>query len=194
MPKLHTIIVSTRPTRIGPAIAHWFHEFAVKHGKFDAELIDLAEFNLPVYDEPVHPVRRQYKHDHTRKWSASVNAADAFVFVSPEYNYSPPPSLVNALDYVFWEWHYKPAAIVSYGGVSGGLRAAQATRLHLTTLKVMPIPEGVTLPNVYEQMDEGQFKPNERNTQSAQALLNELLHWSEALAPLRDYLRKDKLA
>lgn len=194
MPKLHTIIVSTRPTRIGPSIAEWFHEFAKSHGKFDAELVDLAEFNLPVYDEPVHPVRRQYKHEHTKKWSASVNAADAYVFVTPEYNYSPPPSLVNALDYVYWEWHYKPAALVSYGGVSGGLRSAQAARLHLTTLKVMPIPEGVALPNVYQQLKDGKFEANELNTQGAQSILNELIRWTEALAPMRDQLRNDKLS
>jgi len=189
MPKLHTIIVSTRPTRIGPAIANWFHDFAKAHGKFDAELIDLADFNLPVYDEPHHPMRRQYTQEHTKKWSASVNAADAFVFVTPEYNYSPPPSFVNALDYLFWEWQYKPAGLVSYGGVSGGLRSAQAAKLQLTTLKMMPIPEGVALPNVYQQLQDGKFVANELNTQGASALLNELIGWSEALAPLREKVR-----
>ena len=119
MPKLHIVIASTRPSRIGPAIAQWFHEFAKEHGKFDAELIDLADFNLPIYDEPHHPMRRQYTKDHTKAWSASVNAADAFVFVTPEYNYGPPPSLTNALDFVFWEWQYKAVGLVSYGGVSG---------------------------------------------------------------------------
>ena len=72
--KLQTIITSTRPGRAGPAVANWFHEGAKAHGKFDAQLVDLADFNLPLYDEPQHPMRRQYEHEHTRKWSASVNA------------------------------------------------------------------------------------------------------------------------
>jgi len=188
--KLHTIIASTRPTRVGPAIANWFHEFAREHGKFDAELIDLADFHLPVLDEPHHPMRRQYTQEHTKKWSASVNAADAFVFVTPEYNYSPPPSLTNAIDYLFWEWNYKPVGLVSYGGVSGGLRAAQAVKLQLTTLKMMPIPEGMALPNVFQQLKDGKFTANELNTQGAQAVLNELIRWTEALAPLRETVRK----
>ena len=112
-PRLHTIIASTRPGRVGPVIAHWFHEFAKAHGKFDAHLVDLADFNLPVYDEPQHPSRRDYQHEHTKKWSESVKAADAFVFVTPEYNYTLPPSLSNALDYVFWEWQYTPVGFVS---------------------------------------------------------------------------------
>ncbi|MBL6853378.1 MAG: NAD(P)H-dependent oxidoreductase, partial [Alphaproteobacteria bacterium] len=96
--RLHTIIGSTRPGRAGPAIAQWFHEHAQKHGKFDARIVDLQDFSLPLYDEPHHPMRRQYEKDHTKKWSESVNAADAFVFVTPEYNFTTPPSLVNAID------------------------------------------------------------------------------------------------
>ena len=189
-PRLHTVITSTRPGRIGPMIAQWFHEFAASHGKFDAKLVDLAEFNLPLYDEPHHPMRRQYEHEHTKKWAASVNAADAFVFVIPEYNFSPPPSFSNALDYVFWEWQYKPVAFVSYGGVSGGLRAAQPARLQASTLKMMPIPEGVALPNVFAQLKDGKFVGNDLNAQGAAATLNELSKWSDALQPLRDQVRK----
>jgi NAD(P)H-dependent FMN reductase len=189
-PRLHTIIASTRPGRIGPSVARWFHEFADSHGKFDAKLVDLADFNLPIYDEPHHPMRRQYTQAHTKEWSASVNAADALVFVIPEYNYSPPPSLTNALDYLFWEWQYKPVAFVSYGGVSGGLRAVQPARLHASTLKMMPIPEGVALPSVFAQLKDGTFEASELNTQGAAATLNELLKWTDALQPLRDQVRK----
>jgi NADPH-dependent FMN reductase len=119
------IVASTRPTRVGHLIGRWVHERAVEHGKFDIELLDLANFHLPLYDEPKHPSLQQYEHDHTKRWSASVAAADAFVIVTPEYNYGPPPSLINAFDYVYKEWNYKPAGFVSYGGVSGGLRAVQ---------------------------------------------------------------------
>ncbi|MBV8976536.1 MAG: NAD(P)H-dependent oxidoreductase [Alphaproteobacteria bacterium] len=190
LPKLHTVIASTRPGRIGPAIGRWFHEFADSQGKFDARLVDLAEFQLPVYDEPHHPMRRQYEHEHTRRWSASVGEADAFVFVLPEYNYSPPPAFVNAIDYLFWEWQYKPVGLVSYGGVSAGLRAAQQARLMTSTLKMMPVPEGVALPNVFQQLADGKFVANELNTQGAAAMLNEMHKWSLALAPLREGLKQ----
>ena len=187
--KLQTIVTSTRPGRAGPAIGEWFHEAAKAHGNFDAELVDLAAFNLPLYDEPQHPMRRQYEHDHTKRWAASVNAADAFVFVVPEYNYSPPPSFVNALDYVFWEWQYKPVAFVSYGGVSGGLRAAQVARSQTSTLKMMPIPEGVAIPNFFAQLKDGKFTGTDLNAQGVAATLNELHKWSGALAELRDEIR-----
>src|SRR5215470_931201 len=123
VPRLHTVIASTRPGRIGPAMGTWFHEFAKQHGKFDAHLVDLVDFDLPVIDEQHHPMRREYTKDHTKKWSASVNSADAFVFVTPEYNYGPPPSLLNALDYLFWEWQYKAVGLVGYGGIGGGGRS-----------------------------------------------------------------------
>src|SRR5690625_7507680 len=89
--KLQVIICSTRPGRVGPSVAKWFADFAAKHEEFDTTLVDLADFNLPVYDEPQHPRLQDYQHEHTKRWSASVAAADAYVFVTPEYNCCPPP-------------------------------------------------------------------------------------------------------
>ncbi len=184
--KLHTIIASTRPGRIGPGVAKWFNDFAVAHGGFEAKLVDLADFRLPVFDEPEHPMKQAYKHDHTKRWAASVAEADAFVFVTPEYNFSPPPSLVNAMAYLSREWNYKPAGYVSYGGVSGGLRAVQAARLMATTVKMMPIPEGVPIPNVFAHLGEdGSFKANELVNAGAKTLLDELAKWAAALRPMR---------
>lgn len=188
--RLHTVIASTRPGRIGPVIGNWFHEFAKAHGKFDAHLIDLADFNLPVFDEPEHPARRNYQHAHTKKWSASVNAADAFVFVTPEYNYGPPPSLLNALDYLVLEWSYKPAGLVGYGGISAGGRSTHAIKPTLATLKMMPVPENVWLPNVFQQIKDGQFAANNFNEQGAGLMLEEMHKWAEALTPLRTELRE----
>ena len=87
----------------GPT-ARWFEGAARTHGGFDVALVDLADFNLPIYDEPKHPRMRQYEHEHTKRWSESVAAADAFVFVTPEYNYATSPALLNALDYLVVEW------------------------------------------------------------------------------------------
>lgn len=186
LPRLHIIICSTRPGRICPAIAKWFFNVAVEHKKFETVLIDLADFNLPLYDEPEHPRLRKYHHEHTKAWSKSVDTADAFVFVTPEYNAGPPPPLVNALNYVFLEWNYKAAGFVSYGGVSAGLKAVQIEKQILTTLKIVPIVEAVMIPMVREHFDkEGRFLPNEIHSQSATVMLNELSRWNNALTTLR---------
>ena len=185
--KLQVIICSTRPGRVGPAVGHWFAQFAASHDGFDTELVDLADFNLPLYDEPFHPTQQKYQHAHTKAWSKSVASADAYVFVMPEYNYSPPPSLVNALDFVYKEWNYKPCGIVSYGGASGGLRAAQSVKLQIITLKMMPMMEGVMIPMVAKLVDEsGTFTSNELIDKSASTMLDELHRWTVGLNAMRD--------
>lgn len=187
LPRLHVVVCSTRPGRIGPSVARWFHELIASHGEFDAKLVDLADFNLPVYDEPIHPAKQNYQNAHTKAWSESVAAADAYIFVMPEYNYFPPPSLVNALDYVYREWNYKPCGFVSYGGASGGLRAVQAAKLHITTLKMMPMVEGVMVPMVASLIDEaGVFQSNHLIDTSAVTLLDELLRWTLGLKAMRE--------
>jgi NAD(P)H-dependent FMN reductase len=184
--KLQTIITSTRPGRVGPLVANWFHDYATGHGAFDTKLVDLADFNLPVFDEPKHPRLGQYEHEHTKKWSASVKEADAFVFVTPEYNYGVSPALVNALTYLAGEWNYKPAAFVGYGGVSGGTRAIQQIKPTLTTLKMMPIPESVAVPSFGSFLGPNlEFKSNNLIDASAKTVLEELAKWAAALKPLR---------
>jgi NAD(P)H-dependent FMN reductase len=121
---------------------NWFVENARAHGKFEVSFVDLKEVNLPPMDEPEHPRFQKYTHDHTKAWSATVAAADAFVFVTPEYNFSTAPALQNALDYVYKEWNYKPVGFVSYGGISGGLRSVQMTKQMVTTLKMVPLVPG----------------------------------------------------
>lgn len=184
--QLQVIICSTRPGRVGPAVARWFTKYARQHAKFDASLVDLADFDLPLYDEPNHPSLQKYEKAHTMKWSASVAAADAYAFVTPEYNYGPPPSFVNALNFLYKEWNYKPCGFVSYGGVSGGLRAVQLEKQLVTTLKMMPMVEGVAVPMVAKLLDEkGEFVPNELIVASAATLLDELLRWAEGLKAMR---------
>lgn len=99
--KLKIIVCSTRPGRVGLLIGEWFFQRAVANGRFNPDIVDLAKVNLPIFDEPKHPAMQQYEHDHTKKWAAIVNDADAYVFVTPEYNGGPPPALLNALSYVY---------------------------------------------------------------------------------------------
>jgi NAD(P)H-dependent FMN reductase len=184
--QINIIVASTRPGRKGPILGRWMHEIAAADERFRAEFVDLADFALPVYDEPNHPMLRKYEHDHTKNWAASVAAADAYVFVTPEYNFGPPPSLINALNYVYWEWNYKPAGFVGYGGLSGGMRAIQSAKPLLTTLRIMPIPEGVVAPMFAQAIGEdGVFKANEIQQGAAKQMLSELHRWADALRPLR---------
>ncbi len=187
MPTLHVIVASTRPGRSGPAVAAWFLERARAHGRFDVELVDLAAVDLPLFDEPRHPRLRQYEHEHTKAWSRTVERADAFVVVTPEYNYGTPPSFVNALDYLVQEWAYKPMGFVSYGGVSGGTRSVQMTKQIVTTLKMMPLPEAVAIPFFSQHLDAatGRFDPGDGQATAARTMLDELHKWAAALAPLR---------
>lgn len=187
MLNLTVIVVSTRPGRQGPAVAAWFEGLARAHGGFAVEIVDLAEVGLPLFDEPRHPRLRQYEHAHTRDWSATVERADAFVLVTPEYNFATPPSLVNALDFLVREWAYKPVGFVSYGGVSAGLRGVQMTKLLLTSLKMMPIPEAVAIPFFTRHLDAdtGAFDPGETQADAARGMLGELARWAAALRPLR---------
>jgi len=185
MPKLTVIIASVREGRAGEVIARWFIERATQYGKFEVQVADLKELNLPIMNEPHHPRLKKYVHESTKQWSAIVDASDAFVFVSPEYNYSTPPALVNALDTVYHEWTYKPVGFVTYGGISGGLRAMQMTRMMVTGFKMMPMVEAVNIPFFAQQIQDGVFKANETQEKGVPVMLDELLRWSEALKTLR---------
>ena len=191
MATLQIIIASTRPGRVGLPVAEWIRDAAVKHGGFDdVELIDLAERNLPFMDEPNHPRLRRYEHAHTREWSATIDRADAVVIVTPEYNHGFPAPLKNALDYLHQEWAYKPAGLVSYGGIAAGARAAQMLKPVLTALKMTPLNEAVQLPFVTQFIDdEGALRPGEATEVAATAMFDELLRWADALAPLRNQAR-----
>ena len=186
LPRLLVVVASTRPGRVGLPVGTWFHQRAVEHGGFDVEWVDLAEVDLPFFDEPHHPRLRRYQHQHTRDWSARIERADAFVFVTPEYNFGFTAPLKNALDYLNREWAYKPAGIVSYGGVSAGTRAAQMLKQVLTTLKMTPMFEAVSIPFVKQFLDEdGRIRPNETMQQAADAMLDELVRWERSLRALR---------
>ncbi len=185
MSKLNIIVGSTRPGRLGIAVANWFVERARSHGHFELELVDLAAVNLPMLDEPKHPSLREYEHVHTRAWSATVASADAFVFVTPEYNHGAPAPLVNAIDYLVHEWSYKPAAFVSYGGISGGTRSAEMTRQLLGAVKVVVIPEAVNIPFIFNTVKDGVYLGGPSPDHAAQIVLDELARWDSALRALR---------
>jgi NAD(P)H-dependent FMN reductase len=186
MPNLMIILASTRPGRVGEPVARWFEQRAREHGGFEIQLVDLAELDLPLMNEPNHPRLADYRHDHTRRWSEMVTAADAFVLVTSEYNHSYPAPLKNAIDYLHHEWRDKPVGFVSYGGVAAGTRAQQALEPVVGVLGMHISPIAVNIPFVAQFVgDDKQIHSNEIMDQAAGAMLDELLRLDSALAPLR---------
>jgi NAD(P)H-dependent FMN reductase len=191
MYNLKIIIGSTRPGRKGPALANWIFETAKQHSEFSVELLDLAEINLPFLDEPIHPRFQKYEKEHTKKWSAQISSADAFIFVTPEYNYGYPATLKNAIDFLHNEWLYKPVGFVAYGGIAAGTRCMQALKQVVTALKMMPVVEAVNVPFFTNHINEqGVFIADEGIQKSAEAMFKELLKWTEALQQMRLNSRK----
>jgi NAD(P)H-dependent FMN reductase len=186
MPKLLTIIASTRPGRVGLPVGKWFMDRARAHGGFELELVDLYELDLPLLDEPNHPRLQKYTKVHTQAWSSTVDSADAVVMVTAEYNYGYPAALKNAIDYLHHEWRYKPVGFVSYGGVAAGTRAVQQLKQVVGALQLFPVASAVNIPFVTQFLDDDRvIQANDVMVKAAADMLDELLALGAALHPLR---------
>jgi NAD(P)H-dependent FMN reductase len=185
-PVLQIIIASPRPGRVGLPVGTWFEQCAIAHGAFTVQVADLAEIDLPFLDEPNHPSQQKYTKQHTKDWSARIAASDAFVFVMPEYNHSFTAPLKNAIDYLVKEWAFKPVGLVSYGGISGGLRAVQALKPVLSGLRMVPLTEAVVIQFVASLIeDDGHFEPTTSMANSVKPMLDELARQVPVLKQLR---------
>ena len=185
MLQLGVIIASVREGRVGLPLAEWFFETARVHGRFEPRLIDLKEARLPLLEEPKHPSLQRVEHATTRHGARSCQWTRFADRDAREYNYGTPPALLNALDHLYVDWNYKTAGFVSYGGISGGTRSVQMTKQVLTTLKMVPMVEAVTVPFVAQFIEGSRFKATDAHNHAATAMLNEQFKWAEALFPLR---------
>jgi NAD(P)H-dependent FMN reductase len=174
MPLLQVIVASTRPGRIGRAVGEWFAGGAAADGRVDVELLDLTEVALPFLDEPKHPRVREYVHDHTKRWSETIDRGDAFAFVMPEYNHGYSAPLKNAIDFLWQEWNDKPVVLVPYGGVSGGLRAAQSLKPVLGSVRLQLAAE-VPVPFVHQLVADGRLQANDAMAAGVTAALDEVV-------------------
>jgi len=186
-PHLQIIVTSTRPGRKGPVIAEWVKNQALADGRFEVELVDIADLNLPLFDEPNHPHQHDYQHEHTKRWSAIAGRGDAYIFVVPEYDSTPSSSFINAVTYLSLEWQYKGVAFLGYGGVSGGARAISVARNMMIAVRSVPIADSINIPNYFEHFDEGGiFRPNSLVEQSVKSTLDELYKVEHGLKVIRD--------
>ncbi|WP_438016678.1 NAD(P)H-dependent oxidoreductase [Sorangium sp. So ce315] len=184
MLKVAIILGSTRPGRNGEAVAKWVHQLATKKGGAEYELVDIKDFNLPLLDEPVSPSMGQYSKPHTKAWAAKIDAFDAFVFVTPEYNHGTSAALKNAIDFLYKEWNNKAAAFVSYGS-AGGARAVEQLRLVMAELQIADVRAQVML-SLFDDFEHfSVFKPNPRHEKSVGNMLDQLLAWGGAMKTLR---------
>ncbi|MBI2600440.1 NAD(P)H-dependent oxidoreductase [Candidatus Daviesbacteria bacterium] len=191
MIRIKILTGSVRPGRFNIQPATWIYEIAKKRTDMEVELLDLQEVNLPFLDESVPPSQRQYSKEHTKKWSKIIGEADGFIFVTPEYNHGVSPVLKNAVDYLFYEWHYKPVSFVSYGSLAGGSRAVEHWRGIAAEIKMYDLREQVMLPNYWENLDKnGKYQFNDAQEKSASAMLDALIFWAKKMKEARKELQK----
>jgi NAD(P)H-dependent FMN reductase len=179
-PRLLIVVASVRPTRVGGAVGDWVAAGAHRAAEFEVDVADLTEVGLPLHDEPNHPRLRQYVGQHAIDWSERVDAADAVVFVMPEYNHSFSAPLKNAIDYLHEEWAALPVGIVSYGGLSGGTRAVVAIQPVMVNLGMRITRSAVEIAWVAEHVSDGVFAATDRHDRALAAMLAEL---AAAVAP-----------
>lgn len=179
------VIGSTRPGRVGPTVAEWFAKLARTDGRFEVDLVDLAEYGFPLPLGQGFPKLGRY-HPQAEAFAERMAAADAFVFVTPEYNHGYPASLKSALDSIYAEWNFKPASFVSYGGPGGGLRALEQLRQVSAELHLHDVQATVSIPFVSHAFDEEGNLKDAVAAKSATAILNQLDWWSEALKLARE--------
>lgn len=185
MLKIAVIIGSTRPNRVGGRVARWAHETASHRRDAEFELIDLLDYDLPLYDEPKPPAAGPHTKAHTIRWAEKIATFDGYLFVTPEYNHSTSGALKNALDFLYSEWADKPAGFVGYGGV-GGVRAVEHLRGIMGQLNMADVRAQVALMLWRDFDKEGVFMPTERHEASLGKVLDELIAWGEALKSMRE--------
>lgn len=182
--KIAVVIASSRPARVGPAVAQWVYAGTQEREDATYDLVDLAEQDLPNLDEPEPASAGHYTRAHTKAWSQKVSGYDGFVFVTPEYNRGLPGQLKNALDFLYAEWNDKAAGIVCYGS-SGGLRAAESLKTTLGELQIATVRAQVSISIFDDMQDYSQMTPRDFQAANLQEMLRQTVRWAGALKSLR---------
>ena len=184
MTRIGIILGSTRPNRNGEQVAKWILELASVRDDAEFDLVDLRDYPLPHLDEPLPPSLGQYANDHTKQWAAKIASFDGFVIVTPEYNHGTSGVLKNAIDFLYAEWNNKAVGFVSYGA-AGGARAAEHLRLVAGELQMADVRQQVVLSLITEFENFSVFKPGDYNLDAVTTMIDQVVAWSTALAPLR---------
>jgi NAD(P)H-dependent FMN reductase len=183
-PHIQIILSSTREGRFGETVAKWFHSVAESRQDLTTELLDLRDWSMPFFDQPMSPAGGNYA-DEAKPWAAKIAQGDGYVIVTPEYNHGYPAVLKNAMDHLYREWNNKPVAFVSYGGGAGGARSVEQLRLVAVELQMAPIRETVVIPMARAAFNEQGEPINPALNERANAVLDQIKWWAEALKTAR---------
>jgi NAD(P)H-dependent FMN reductase len=195
--KIQVILGSTRQNRFGDKPAHWIYGELQKIEGIDAELLDLRDYPLPFFDEPITPIMSagKYSNKDVQKWADKIKEADAFIIVTPEYNHGYPAVLKNSLDSIFQEWNKKPVGFIGYGN-AGGARAIEQLRQVVIELQMVPIRNAIHIPaEVYLAVMKEKvpvnpelFSPLRKSMRGdrVELFLNELIWTCRAMKTARD--------
>ncbi|WP_168625866.1 MULTISPECIES: NAD(P)H-dependent oxidoreductase [unclassified Cryobacterium] len=181
--KIGIIVGSTRPGRLGIQVGNWVKDNAKADG-VEFELVDIADYNLPLLDEAIPAAAGQYQHEHTKKFASKIGEFDGYIFVTGEYNHSIPGALTNAISFVGTEWHNKAAGIVSYGSM-GGVRANEHLRQVLAELAIADVRQNVLLSLFTDVENFTTVKPAEMHLPELQTQVDQVVAWAGALRSLR---------
>jgi NAD(P)H-dependent FMN reductase len=184
MLKIAIILGSTRPGRNGAAVAKWALDLAEKRGDATYELVDVADFHLPLLDEAMPPSFGQYAKSHTKAWAEKIASFDGFAFVVAEYNHGVAGALKNAIDFIYGEWNNKAAGFIGYGSLGGG-RAVENLRLIMAEMQVATVRAQVALSLFTDFENFSVFKPAQMHEGYLTTMLDQLVAWSGALKTLR---------
>lgn len=185
---LAVILGSVREGRFGPIVSQWFHEQAKRHGRFDVDLIDLADTPLPPALPPSAEAlgSTQDRPPAMVELSGRLDRADAFVVVTPEYNHSFPASVKHLIDWHLTEWQAKPVGFVSYGGYGGGVRAVEQLRLVFAEMHSVTVRDTISFDRHWERFDaDGALVDSDGPDGAAKVLLDQLAWWSGVLHDAR---------
>lgn len=184
MLRIGIIVGSTRQGRLGAEVANWVHRVAVADGRADYELVDVRDYDLPLFDEAVVPMVTPGVKPHTRRWSEAIAGLDGFVVVTAEYNHGIPAALKNAIDFLYTEWNDKAVGFVSYGA-DGGVRAVEHLRGVMGMVRVASVAPQVTLYLATDFKDYREFTPAKQRRDELTAVLSSVVSWSEAFKAMR---------
>jgi NAD(P)H-dependent FMN reductase len=189
--KVGIILGSTRPGRRCEAVGRWLLEQARRRDDATFELVDIADYNLPILDEPSPPIHGRYELDHTRAWSERIASFDAYIFVTPEYNRSIPGALKNAIDFLYHEWTNKAAGFVSYGASAGGVAAVEHLRGVMGELQVADVRAHVALSLFDDFEDFTTPAPQPHRLKQLDDLFDQVIAWGMALRALRQAAERE---
>lgn len=183
--RIGIIVGSTRPGRTGKDVAEWYHAKVTETPDVEYEIVDLAEFGLPLLDEAMPAAMGQYQNEHTKAWAEKIASFDGYVWVTPEYNHSAPASLTNAISFIFNEWGRKPVAMVSYGSM-GGVRAAEHLRAIAGELEMADIRLQVAIRSPWAMKDENGNIIEDLVSGNPNDQMQQLVWWAQALKTARE--------